>query len=68
MPPYLDFLLFNDTGLLADIFNGSSGFNRLNHGGDRLLSKTGFTYNDLLRWQSLTTYQRLADHRPDKTR
>ncbi len=31
--------------------NGPSGFNRLNHGDDLVLSKTGFTHSDLLRWQ-----------------
>ena len=40
-----------DTGLPADIFNGSSGFNRLNHSDDLMFSKTGFTNSDLLRWQ-----------------
>ncbi|MBS8914481.1 hypothetical protein KEP63_24520, partial [Escherichia coli] len=34
-----------------DIFNSSSGFNRLNHGDDLMLSKTGFTHSDLLNWQ-----------------
>ena len=40
-----------NTGLPADIFNGSSGFNRFNHGDDLMLSKTGFTHSDLLHWQ-----------------
>ena len=40
-----------NTGLPADIFNGSSGFNRFNHGDDLMLSKTGFTHSDLLCWQ-----------------
>ncbi len=51
MPPYLDFQLYQVAGLPADIFNGSSGFNRLNHSDDLMLSKTGFTHSDLLRWQ-----------------
>lgn len=54
MPPYLDFQLYqvaSDTGLPADIFNGSSGFNRFNYGNDLMLSKTGFTHSDLLYWQ-----------------
>ncbi|EPI68061.1 transposase-like protein, partial [Salmonella enterica subsp. enterica serovar Enteritidis str. 08-1080] len=38
-------------GLPADIFNGSSGFNRFNYGNDLMLSKTGFTHSDLLCWQ-----------------
>ncbi|SAD36582.1 Uncharacterised protein [Enterobacter cloacae] len=42
---------FRDTSLPADIFNGSSGFNRLNHSDDLILSKTGFTHRDLLRWK-----------------
>ena len=42
---------FRNTGLLADIFNSSSGFNRLNHGVDLMLSKTGFTHSDLLNWR-----------------
>ncbi|OWG41729.1 hypothetical protein CCE11_25370 [Escherichia coli] len=35
----------------ANIFNNSSGFNRLNHSDDLMLSKTGCTHSDLLRWQ-----------------
>ncbi|GGD26617.1 hypothetical protein GCM10011513_25050 [Franconibacter daqui] len=42
---------FRDTGLPAKIFNSSSDFNRLNHGDDLMLSKTGFTHSDLIRWQ-----------------
>ena len=42
---------FRDSGLATDIFNSSSGFNRLNHGDDLMLSKTGFTHSALLRWQ-----------------
>ncbi|GAL53242.1 hypothetical protein EA14781_020_00330 [Escherichia albertii NBRC 107761 = DSM 17582] len=38
-------------GYLADIFNGLSGFNRLNHSDDLMFSKTDFTYSELLRWQ-----------------
>lgn len=40
---------FLDTGLAADILNSSSDFNRHNHGDNLMLSKTGFTNNDLLR-------------------
>ncbi|ARA24648.1 hypothetical protein AM405_06825 [Proteus mirabilis] len=32
-------------------FNSPPGFNRLNYGDDLMLSKTGFTHSDLLRWQ-----------------
>lgn len=42
---------FRNTGLPTNIFNGSSGFNRLNYGNDLMLSKTGFTHSDLLCWQ-----------------
>ncbi|AEW76012.1 hypothetical protein EcWSU1_A038 (plasmid) [Enterobacter ludwigii] len=40
-----------EVGLPADIFNASSGFNRLNHSDHLMLSKTGFMHSDLLRWQ-----------------
>ena len=42
---------FRDTGLSADIFNSSSGFNWLNHSDDLMFSKTEFTHSDLFRWQ-----------------
>lgn len=43
---------FRDPGLPADVFHCSSGFNRLNYRDDLMLSKTGFTHSDLLRWQN----------------
>ena len=37
-------------GLPADIHNSSSCFDWLNHGDELVLSKTGFTHNDIFRW------------------
>ncbi|TKV07250.1 hypothetical protein FDX19_19290 [Citrobacter sp. wls619] len=36
---------------MADICDGSSGFNSFTHRNDLMLSKTGFMHSDLRRWQ-----------------
>jgi len=42
---------FRDTVLMADIFHGSSGYNRFNYSDDLMLNKKSFTHSDLLRWR-----------------
>ena len=45
-------LIGSQGGIACSVcFNGASGFNRLNHSDDLMLSKTGFTHSDLFRWQ-----------------
>ncbi|PDO84080.1 hypothetical protein BK797_15300 [Kosakonia sacchari] len=43
---------FKETSLTADIFHCSSGFNHPGHSDDLMLSKTGFTHSERLRWQN----------------